>query len=75
MGTYRWLVEYYKSYSAHKWGHIYGWLNTIKVIVITSGDLYRWLVEYYRSYYDHEWGLIDGRLNTIEVIVITKGGL
>ena len=75
MGTYRWLVEYYRSYSDHKWGFIYGWLNTIEVIVITSWDLYRWLVEYYSSYCDHKWGGIDGWLNIIEVIMITKGGL
>ena len=40
MGTYRLLVEYYKSYCDHKWGPIDGWLNTIEVIVITSGEVY-----------------------------------
>ena len=55
--------------------YIDGWLKTIEVIVITSGDLYRWLVEYYRSYCDIKLGLIDGWLNTIEVIVITSGDL
>ena len=74
MGTYILLVEYYRSYCDHKWGCIDGWLNTIEVIMVTSGT-YRWLVEYYRSYCDHKWGRIDGWLNTIEVIVITSGDL
>ena len=34
------MVEYNGSYYDHKWGRIDGWLNTIEVIVITSGDVY-----------------------------------
>ena len=75
MGRYIWLVENYKSYCDHKWGRLDSWLNTMEVIVITSGDLYKRMVEYNRSYYDHKWGRIDGWLNTIEVIMITSGDL
>ena len=39
MGTYIWLVEYYRSYCDHKGGLIDGWLNTIEVIVNTKGGL------------------------------------
>ena len=43
MGTYRWLVEYYRSYCDHKWGLIDGWLNIIEVIMITRGFKDGWL--------------------------------